>query len=239
MAGLTLPPAVAAALAATCLAAAVAAFGAVSLDGAIAGAGLAFVFALRAGPVGLGAFAALVALGTAATRVGWARKAALGAAQRHGGRRGARHALANAGPAAAILLLAPDDLGILAAVAALAASASDTVSSELGVLARERPRLLLLGRVAAAGEDGAMSWTGTAAGVLAAAGLAFGADRALPGAGVFLPVFAGAVAGNLADSLLGATIESRLPRSVGNEAVNAAASAIGGATAFLIAGAPA
>ena len=50
------------------------------------------------------AFVALVALGVAATRTGRRRKEALGEAQEAGGKRAARHVIANATPAALFLL---------------------------------------------------------------------------------------------------------------------------------------
>jgi uncharacterized protein (TIGR00297 family) len=176
------------------------------------------------------AFVALVGLGVAATRAGRARKEGLGAAQSAGGRRAARHVLANAGPAALFLLAGAllGDGGTLArtaACAALAGSLADTVAGEIGMLARESPRMLLIGPVVARGVDGGMTTVGLLASAAAAA--IVGGLGAWAGVLPFWAVFAGGMAGSVVDSILGATAERA--RLIGNEGVNFWSSAIAGA----------
>jgi uncharacterized protein (TIGR00297 family) len=231
---MTLPAWLEAALVGTSLAAAVCAAGAVTASGALAGALLAFAFTYWGGWLPLAAFGLLVVLGTAATRLGYARKQAMGVAQARHGRRSAAHAFANAGPAALLLVVLDGPAAVVASLASLAAALTDTVSSETGMLARETPRLLLVGRRARAGEDGAMTWRGTAAGVALAWLIAFGVERTRVVPGAFFAVAIGAIAGNLADSVFGAAVEARLPRRWHNEIVNALAAAAGGGAGWLV-----
>src|SRR5436309_1416441 len=90
------------------------------------------------GLAGLLVMAAFFVLGSAATRLGYARKAALGIAQEEGGARGWRSAWANGGVPALLALLAataPPELGAvytLAYAAAVATAAADTCASDVG-----------------------------------------------------------------------------------------------------------
>ncbi|NRA95930.1 MAG: DUF92 domain-containing protein [Planctomycetes bacterium] len=200
----------------------------VTPSGAVAGCALTTVF-LGAG--GWGAFSAFVLLvlgGTVVTRLGRARKPG------HGRRRDAGQALANAGPAAVLLLVVPAAPGAIAVAAALGAAWSDTASSEVGLLAQRRPRMLLFGPAVEPGRDGGMTLLGTAAGIVAAVTAAVVA-MAFGDSSFLVPVMVGAVCGNLLDSILGATVESRIC-CYGNEIVNALASASGGCVAWLLVG---
>jgi uncharacterized protein (TIGR00297 family) len=104
-------------------------------------------------------------------------------------------------------------------LAALAEAAADTASSEVGQVFGGRPRMITTLRLVEPGRDGAVSLTGTVAGVVAAAivatagTLALGGDRTL-----FAISCAGGVFGLLFDSLLGATLEER--GWLNNDAVN-------------------
>jgi uncharacterized protein (TIGR00297 family) len=211
---------------------------AASPSGLLAG-GVAAAWFLYAGgfPV-LGAFTALVVFGTAASRIGRARKAEFGAAEARGGRRSARNVLANAGPAAAGLVVAAFTDGVIAeawraaAAGALVAATADTTAGELGMLSAERPRRLLFGRFVARGENGGMTFAGTGWSLATAAlGAAIAAALGSPESrtATAAAVFCGGACGPLVDSLLGATIEGR--PGVGNETVNALASACGGLAA--------
>src|SRR5439155_23976622 len=75
-------------------------------------------------------------LGTAATKLGHATKAARGIAQEKGGRRGAKNAIANCGMGATLAWVAAttpyERVALLGLVAAFATAAADTVSSEIG-----------------------------------------------------------------------------------------------------------
>lgn len=105
------------------------------------------------------------------------------------------------------------------ALAALAESAADTVSSELGKVLGECPRMITTLRTVAPGTDGAVSLAGTVAGVLAA-GVVAAAGTAAVGGGpaMFVISTVGGIFGLLFDSLLGATLERR--GMLNNDAVN-------------------
>lgn len=173
------------------------------------------------GPQGFALLVLFVVGGSALTRLGYERKQRAGGAQEHGGRRGARNALANAGVAvlcALLYALGLSDAFSAAYVAAIGAAFADTAESEVGQLSRRPPRLITTLRKVPAGSDGAVSLPGTLAGV-AAAGLTAGLGLALGlvgGWGAAGLVALAAFLGTVADSLVG----GRLPR-LGNEATNA------------------
>ena len=184
----------------------------VSRSGALAGALVGTIIYVGGGA---GAWALLLVTFLAASvpsRLGLARKERLGIAEERGGRRGAGNAIANCGVAAIAAMAAvttPYAAASLAAlVAALAAGGSDTVASEIGkAWGRSTFLVTTLGRVKP-GTPGAMSAEGTAAGLLAAFALAAtGAALGLIPASAILVVVAGATAGALVESALGATLE--------------------------------
>ncbi len=161
---------------------AVLAAGAVRI-GTLTQMGGAAAFLVGAGvAIGLGwpGYVALLAyfiLGSAATRIGWRRKAARGVAERRGGARGVRQALANGGPPLAFAIaagfLGERDPAFAAAAAgftgALATAAADTVASEIGMALDGRVvRLTDLSRVPP-GTPGGVSVAGSLAGAAAAA----------------------------------------------------------------------
>ena len=197
--------------------------GAVDRSGMIAGflvGVLTFTFASWRGFLVLIAF---FVLGSASTRLGLRRKQRLGIAQEKKGARSARHALANCGVAVYLAFLiaaaASPDVFRLAFVCAYATAAFDTVSSEIGRAYGGRPVLITTLRRVPAGTNGGVSWLGTWTGLAASAvvcGVAVAAGF-LEGrfSGV---VLAAAFIGSTADSVLGATLESR--GLMDNEAVN-------------------
>jgi len=197
---------------------------AVDVGGAVAGCAVATAMALGAGWAGVAMLFALLAIGTAVTPHG-------------GARRNAVQVLANGGVAGAAALAAACGAaaGVAAAAGALAAALSDTVSSELGKRFGGAPRAMLLGRAMARGADGGMTWTGTALGVAGAlpvpiAGLALGA---LPGPRAALGVAVAGLLGNLLDSAFGLLVQPRLgPR--GNDWCNLFATACGALSGALL-----
>jgi uncharacterized protein (TIGR00297 family) len=126
---------------------------------------------------------AFFVIGTAATKLGFRRKAGLGLAQEKEGRRGFAHAFSNVGMAA---LLAISSSAIpewrtalwLAAAAALATATADTTASEIGQLIGRRTFLPLTFRAVPVGTEGAISVEGTLAGIAAAAVVAIVASVA-------------------------------------------------------------
>ena len=181
---------------------------------------------------------AFFAIGSVATRLGYARKAARGVAERRGGARSWREALANSLAGAFFSLLVITTLHehafLIALIAAFAEATGDTVSSEIGQWISDRAYLITTFKPVPAGEDGGISVGGSLAGGLASAlvvALAFG--MGLCGKGGATIAFAAAVAGNLLDSVLGATLERR--GLVTNGIVNFAGTSFAGALALCLA----
>jgi uncharacterized protein (TIGR00297 family) len=189
---------------------------------------------------GFRSFAILLAfflLGSAATRLGYAQKAARGVAEHRKGARSWREASANllAGAFFSILAIStPYQWAFLAALlAAFAEAAGDTISSEIGQWLSPRAYLITTFKRVPPGENGGVSLIGSAAGfsasaVIAGLGLALG----LCSPGTAALAFGAAVAGNLLDSVLGATIERR--GLVTNGIVNFAGTSFAGALALVI-----
>jgi len=151
-------------------------------------------------------------LGSLATRVGYARKARRGIAEKRGGARSWREASANTLAGAFFSILAitthQEAAFLVALVAAFAEAAGDTVSSEIGQWLSPRAYLITTFKPVPAGAEGGISAGGTTAGLLASALIA-GVGYALglcSLAGALIALAAG-FAGNLLDSVLGATLE--------------------------------
>jgi uncharacterized protein (TIGR00297 family) len=191
----------------------------------------------------------LLVLAALATRVGRKRKESLGTAESKRGR-AASQVAANLGVAALVsngLMLSwmvkqtwlPETKAFPAAafclgLAALAEAAADTVSSELGQVLSGHPRMITTFRRAEPGVDGAISVSGTAAGIVAGGLVAASGAWALNGGWVTLALcWSAGVFGLFFDSLLGATLERR--GWINNDAVNflSTASAAGVALGML------
>jgi uncharacterized protein (TIGR00297 family) len=181
---------------------------------------------------------AFVLLGSVATRLGFSKKAARGVAEGRGGARSWREALANLLAAAffAILVITThhEAAFLIALVAALAEASGDTVSSEIGQWASDRAYLITSFKLVPAGEDGGISFAGTAAGFAASAtimGLGLGLGLCGPYRFAGPAIILGAAAlGNLFDSFLGATIQRR--GLVTNGMVNFAGTSVAGGLAL-------
>jgi uncharacterized protein (TIGR00297 family) len=225
--------------------------GAASVAGMLTGAALALVTVALGGP---GWFAVLITffgVGSLSTKFRYDAKLRRGVAEPNEGARGTTNVLANAavalvsvvGFAAAPLVSSAGGVGLTvdptlfqyAFAGSLAAAMSDTLSSEVGGLF-DSPRLITTLEPVPPGTDGAVTWQGELAGVVGAALIAGVTVLALPpspqttlAAGL---VLAGGVAGMTVDSLLGATVEGE---TVGNEAVNFAATLAGGVVAAALA----
>ena len=189
-----------------------------AIDGAGALSALVIGAAITTG-LGLPALALMVTffvVGSAATRLGYAAKAARGIAQERGGARGWRHAWANGGVPAFLGLLAGltpvplHDLLVVAYGGAVATAAADTCSSEVGKAYGRRTVLITSLAPVSPGTGGGISLEGTLGGALGAGLVA--------GAGALLGVYAWPVAalvaaagflGALAESVLGTVAEER------------------------------
>lgn len=207
----------------------------VTTGGALAGAALCFALLVGAGLGGFAALLTLFVLTWTSTRIGYARKQSLGTAEARAGRNAAQ-VLANVGVAAlcaALFAILRDPRLLVAAGAALSEAAADTVSSEIGQAVGGSPRMVTNWRPVQAGTDGAITVTGTLAGVGAVVVVSltcivigvFGWAQFLPSAGA-------AAAGMFADSFLGATLERR--GVLGNNGVNFLSTAIAAGLATML-----
>jgi len=184
--------------------------GAVSRSGAICGTALGWILSYGLGWSGLAMPSALALLGT------------LVSARKHN-RRNALQVFCNGGVAAIAALAAACGwrLGALVAASALSAALSDTAAGEIGRRFSATPRRLLVGPPVERGRDGAMSWMGTGAGAAFAfpIPLVAWALGALPDFAAVGAVAAAGFAGNVVDSILGASTQRRLGAR-GNDWVN-------------------
>lgn len=195
----------------------------VSVSGALAGFVIGTTIYACLGWPGFALLMTFFVLGTAATKLGYERKAKAKLAQEGGGRRTVKHALANtgvAGAAAVFAWITPDgELYRLAFAGAFATALSDTLGSEIGQLWGRRTFLVTTLKPVPRGTEGAVSLEGTLAGVLGSLLVA-----ALGFAGGFYPawgiaaVVVAAFVGTTLESVIGATIERR--GLLDNEAVN-------------------
>ena len=208
----------------------VGAFSAVVIGTAItAGFGLSG-FALMAG---------FFLVGSTVTKLGYARKAALGIAQEKGGARGWRNAFANGGVPALLAICGLFSQGplhtafLIAYAAAVATAAADTCSSEIGKAYGKRTFLITTLRPVPAGTEGAVSIEGTLGGLFGAAFIAsLGVLTGLFQAEGALIVTLAGFLGALAESVIGTVAEKR--GWLDNHALNALNTAIGAAFATFI-----
>jgi uncharacterized protein (TIGR00297 family) len=157
------------------------------------------------------------------SRLGLQRKVLLGIAEERDGRRGAGNAVANCGVAAVAAIAAVTtpyaSASLLALVAALTAGGSDTVASEIGKAWGRSTWLVTTFSRVKPGTPGAMSLEGTAAGLVAAFALSLaGVALGLIAPSATLAIVAGATAGALVESALGATLEG--PGILNNDMLN-------------------
>ena len=128
-------------------------------------------------------------------------------AERAGPRRTARQVLANGGVATVAALFGAWS----AASGAIAAAAADTWATEIGAFSPLPPRLITSGRRVTRGTSGGITLLGTLGGVAGALTIAWLARVVGPrGTAPGVATLTGAgVAGMLADSLLGATLQAK------------------------------
>lgn len=187
------------------------------------GGGLGLLIYLGSGFGGLALLALFFGLGTAAS--GWrvADKRRLGLAEENRGRRTAGQVVANAGVAGLLGLLAwqwppAAPLAHLMLAGSFAAATADTLASELGNVYGRRYYNILTLKPDARGLNGVVSLEGTALGLAGTAGLAAAYCLGFGWGPAFGWLLVAGTAGNLADSVLGATLERR--GYLSNNAVN-------------------
>jgi uncharacterized protein (TIGR00297 family) len=159
------------------------------------------------GAAGAGVLLAFFITSVALSRVGKAEKRKRLVDIGKTGARDASQVFANGGVAAICALLALADARYgFAFAGAFAAATADTWGTEIGTLARRRPRSILTLRPVATGLSGGVTLPGTMAEVAGALFIALVAEAfGLRAVGA---VAAGGVAGALVDSLLGASLQS-------------------------------
>jgi len=187
-----------------------------------------------------------------------------------GHRRDLAQTMANGGVPALLAILSQvwhDDIWFFAAAGAMAAVNADTWATELGVLSRRKPRLIVSGRAVDVGTSGGVTWLGEAASLGGAfiisllgglGSLMVGRDNTLSAALVGAATLGGLI-GSTTDSLLGATLQAtywcdecqketesqmhrcgarttliRGSRWLGNDLVNAIASAVGALASAIV-----
>ncbi len=205
----------------------------VTWSGAVGGGLACLALFVGAGPGAFAALTALFAVTWMSTRLGYRRKQELGLAERREGRN-ARQVLANLAVAAAGAVAfgaTGNARWLIAAVAALAEAATDTVASEVGEWRRRDAFMITTGARVPAGTDGGITVSGTMAGL--AGGVVIAAVAA--GCGmvarreIWIPFVAG-FAGMVMDSLMGGTIQRR--GWISNQGVNFVATAVAAGMAW-------
>lgn len=211
--------------------------GSIDAPGAVSAVAIGVAVTVGTGLRGLALLVAFFAIGSAVTRLGYGRKAALGIAQERGGARGWRNAWANGGVPALLALLAGMTSGgerslfLLAYAASVATAASDTCSSEVGKALGRRAYLITTLRRVPPGTEGAVSLEGTLAGVAGASAVAgLGLALGLFGGGAAAIVAAAGVLGGLAESVIGTVAERR--GWLDNDQLNALNTALGAAAGW-------
>jgi uncharacterized protein (TIGR00297 family) len=194
-----------------------------TLSGALAGGILGEVIFLGTGWVGLSLLATFFILGTAASS--WRRnvKEKTGIAEKNKGRRNAGQVVANAGIAGGLALFAiynseASRFCTLMTAAAFSSATADTLSSELGNVYGRKFYNIISFKKDKRGLDGVVSPEGTLFGLAGSVAIAliYAVGFGLSVLVVWI-VLAGTV-GNIADSILGATMERA--RLVKNNGVN-------------------
>ena len=173
-----------------------------------------FIIFIGSGWMGIVALATFFVLGTACTSFGMGKKQQLGLVSKEESKRTTGQVFANAGVAGMLSLLmmlfpAENNVLLLMLAASFASATADTISSELGNVFGSNYFNIITFKKDKRGLDGVVSLEGTLIGIGGSVVIAllyasfFGFNYQ-----VLNIVIAGAI-GNIADSVLGATVERR------------------------------
>jgi uncharacterized protein (TIGR00297 family) len=204
--------------------------------GAVTGGLLGLLLFLGAGWTGVALMGGFFLLASAASAWQRAFKQRLGLAEARQGRRTASQVLANAGVAGAAALgswLDPAHASFyhLLLAGSLSAATADTLSSELGNVYGRRFYHILTFQPDTRGRDGVVSLEGTLCGLAGSAVVAGVYCLGMNHLRDFGWLLLAGTAGNLTDSVLGATLERR--GRLSNDAVNMLGTLAGAGTAAL------
>lgn len=192
-------------------------------SGAIAGGIIGFCIFIAAGWSGIAMLAAFFLFGTLATSWKRKQKTKAGMAQERGGQRNLGQVFANGGVAGllgAAGLFLPEQKEVLAFLIAGAFSAAiaDTLSSELGTVYGKRFYNIITWKKDRKGLDGVVSLEGFLIGIFGSAIIGSIYCIGFGWSNLFIWVIIAGTAGNLVDSILGATLEQK--GILRNDAVN-------------------
>lgn len=208
-----------------------------TLAGAITGGLIALLIYLGSGFTGIGIMAAFFIMGTLATGHRIEIKEALKTAEKSKGKRNAVQVLSNASMPALCGLLAwsfPElayPFGLMMA-AAFSSATADTLSSELGTLYGKKFYNIGTFQKDQKGLDGVVSLEGTLIGLLGSIVIAALFALEFGGNLGFVWIIVAGTVGNLADSLLGATLQRR--HYLNNNGVNLFNTILAALTAFFL-----
>lgn len=190
-----------------------------------------------AGNAGILSLAAFFVLATIATSLGLRKKQKLGTVEKNKGKRTSGQVLANAGVAAicgVLMIVLPRfrELLQLMLVASLASATADTLSSELGNIYGRNYYNILTGKPDQQGLDGVVSLEGTVIGIAGAFFIALLHAATRGSLNYIVVVVVAGAAGNVVDSVLGASLERK--HFIGNNVVNFLNTAAGAITAAIL-----
>ncbi len=190
-----------------------------------------------AGLTGLAMLTLFFILGSGATGWQMRSKQQIGAAEKNKGRRTAGQVIANGGIAAligAIIWRMPQAAAShrLMMAGSLAAATADTLASELGTVYGKRFYNIITFKKDQRGLDGVVSLEGTLIGIAGAALIAIVYSIGFGWNINFLWIVLGGAVGNIADSVLGATLERK--HLIGNNVVNFLNTLIGAVVCLLL-----
>ncbi|MBO9201852.1 MULTISPECIES: DUF92 domain-containing protein [Niastella] len=185
-----------------------------TVAGALTGGCLAALLYTGFGLTGIGLLGTFFVTGTVATSLGRRKKEQLAIAEKNKGQRTASQVLANGGVAALAALFTwiyPEFLRAwqLAAAAALASASADTLSSELGSVYGKRFYNILTFKKDTCGLDGVISLEGTLWGIAGSILIAVIYCIGYGYTALAWYIVLGGFIGNIADSVLGATLERK------------------------------
>jgi uncharacterized protein (TIGR00297 family) len=197
--------------------------GKLTLAASLVGGVIASLIFIGAGYIGVAMLATFFILGSAATVWKLGLKQRSGLAEKNNGKRTTTQVLANGSVAATIGLViwlypTQKNLFLVMMAASLASATADTLSSELGTVYGRKFYNIITLKKDTRGLDGVISMEGIIIGIIGSALIAliyaigYGLNKN------FLWIIAAGTVGNLADSVLGATLERR--RLLHNDAVN-------------------